>query len=345
MAKLMISSNKRWMSFIIILVITFFSGCVILPPHPIPGPDAGPPPPAPKEPAGYHLDRCRHYAKTAVTQNAQNIKRGCGFTGPEWHSDYERHKQWCLKSPPSAAEANNRLRDEALKNRCRRHGPSRQDVKRCRRYAQTAVTQNAQNIKRGCGFTGPEWHSDYERHNQWCLKSPPSAAESNNRLRDEALKNRCRRHAHTREDVDRCRRYAKTAVSQNAQNIKRGCGFTGPEWHSDYERHNQWCLKSPPNAAEANNRLRVEALKNRCHPPAPSEGHKKWCREYAKRAISQNAENIKRHCGYSGLLWHPDLNAHYKKCINAPRKSCEIEDQERKKALGRCSSPTPRHTR
>ncbi|MCF8039166.1 MAG: hypothetical protein K9K79_07605 [Desulfohalobiaceae bacterium] len=64
---------------------------------------------------------------------------------------------------------------------------------------------------------------------------------------------------------EQCRGYARTAIRQNQENLKRGCGFTGPRWTSDFTGHYQWCLKVPEEFAESETRARKEALNTKCH--------------------------------------------------------------------------------
>lgn len=39
----------------------------------------------------------------------------------------------------------------------------------CRQYAEKAVQQYNESIKRGCKYTGARWNGNYETHYQWCL--------------------------------------------------------------------------------------------------------------------------------------------------------------------------------
>jgi len=63
-------------------------------------------------------DPCDHYARTAVSQNQQNLGRRCGFTGIGWHSDYNAHYQWCTNVPRELADQEIRRRGEDLRQ-CR----------------------------------------------------------------------------------------------------------------------------------------------------------------------------------------------------------------------------------
>ena len=72
------------------------------------------------------------------------------------------------------------------------HSRSKSDM--CREYANTAVRQNQENLKRRCGFTGPRWSSDFQGHFQWCLQVPEKMANTETRARNRALKSKCRGH-------------------------------------------------------------------------------------------------------------------------------------------------------
>lgn len=50
-----------------------------------------------------------------------------------------------------------------------------------------------------------------------------------------------------------CARYANKAAQQQELNVRRGCGFAGPRWHTWWDGHYAWCLsKSPARLAEEN---------------------------------------------------------------------------------------------
>ncbi len=40
--------------------------------------------------------QCELYAKEAVEQFDENMRRGCGQVGERWHNIYAGHKGWCL---------------------------------------------------------------------------------------------------------------------------------------------------------------------------------------------------------------------------------------------------------
>ncbi len=195
------------------------------------------------DPAG--LKRCRAFSKTAAEQYRENLSRNCGLAGPEWHDDEERHLEWCLASPRKEADDLARFRENALKN-CGKTW--------CDAYAELAVEQNEENVRNNCGFSGRRWQSDYRNHFDWCVGASKTAADSETRARDKDLAG-C---AGGRDNF--CKTYARTAVGQNEQNAKQGCGLCGRRWQSSVDNHYQWCLTQPQNAADAETRKRKDIL-------------------------------------------------------------------------------------
>lgn len=57
---------------------------------------------------------CKWYAATALKQQQQNEKLGCKLTGPEWHTDLNRHMEWCGRVPPDMWKTSAQQRDQAL---------------------------------------------------------------------------------------------------------------------------------------------------------------------------------------------------------------------------------------
>ena len=64
-----------------------------------------------------------------------------------------------------------------------------------------------------------------------------------------------------------CRNYASTAVSQNKQNIRRGCGYRGNRWTNDYKGHYNWCMRVNRSTANSETNARTNDLQ-RCQQPA-----------------------------------------------------------------------------
>ncbi|MHB8880916.1 MAG: hypothetical protein ACYC69_05305 [Thermodesulfovibrionales bacterium] len=132
---------------------------------------------------------CEQYAKTAVDQNSLNNRKGCGYGGDRWHSNYQKHLSWCRSVDRRDADSEAGARADDLA-RCDSGGGGNRDF--CRSYARSAVKQNNRNKRRGCGYMDDRWHSNYQRHLRWCLTVDRSEAESQTDARDGELEV-CRR--------------------------------------------------------------------------------------------------------------------------------------------------------
>ncbi|WP_437506363.1 hypothetical protein [Sorangium sp. So ce1099] len=62
-------------------------------------------------------------------------------------------------------------------------------------------------------------------------------------------------------DSASCARYADSAVQQQLENIRRGCGFSGPRWSTDRNGHYNWCLGVSDTEAFNENAGRAESLR------------------------------------------------------------------------------------
>ncbi|TAN39903.1 MAG: hypothetical protein EPN25_09705 [Nitrospirae bacterium] len=134
-------------------------------------------------------DFCERYAKTAVDQSSQNDRKGCGYGGDRWHSNYQKHLRWCMNVDRGAADSEASARADDLA-RCGSGGGGNREF--CRSYARSAVKQNDRNKRRDCGFMDDRWHSNYQKHLRWCLTVDRSEAESQTDARDGELE-ACRR--------------------------------------------------------------------------------------------------------------------------------------------------------
>ncbi len=136
----------------------------------------------------------------------------------------------------------------------------------CDNYARNAVAQNQQNLARRCGYSGPRWQSNFNNHYNGCLRLSTNAANSEQRQRVTDL-NRCTsRTSPGPQPGGRnafCDSYARNAVAQNQQNLERRCGYSGPRWLSNFNTHYNWCVRTPTNTANSEQRQRVTDL-NRC---------------------------------------------------------------------------------
>jgi hypothetical protein len=134
---------------------------------------------------------CTNYAKTAVLQQEQNQKYNCGFSGPEWNSDFNYHKRWCVGTnvTPNLIDKETAKRVDKLMGCNNAVYPAGAD-KWCSTYSIIAIGQNAANISNQFGLSGPEWNSNYAYHYKWCVGAPRSASESGMNKRMEELKRR-----------------------------------------------------------------------------------------------------------------------------------------------------------
>jgi len=57
---------------------------------------------------------CQWYGATALKQQQENEKFGCGFKGSEWHSNLSAHMAWCASVPPDVWKRSAQARDRAL---------------------------------------------------------------------------------------------------------------------------------------------------------------------------------------------------------------------------------------
>lgn len=135
-----------------------------------------------------------------------------------------------------------------------------------------------------------------------------------------------------------CERYARMAVAQNEENLRRRCGYTGARWQSDFRGHYEWCMAgSNHRLAERENAARDRELR-RCGEPMGD--NVAFCRSYAERAVAQNQENLKRRCGYTGVSWQSDFGAHYRWCLEGNHAGiAQRETDMRDRQLAQCRRP------
>ena len=138
----------------------------------------------------------------------KNMESACGFTGPAWSPDYNHHYDWCMRVPRTQSEAGTSQRADDLANRCGAAQPSQPQggvqpsqpqgggtmsgpEVRCDQYANTAISQNRENMERACGFTGPAWNDNYSDHYNWCVRVPKEQADAGTQMRSDDLRNKC----------------------------------------------------------------------------------------------------------------------------------------------------------
>ena len=69
--------------------------------------------------------------------------------------------------------------------------------------------------------------------------------------------------------------------------------------------------------------------------PAAADTHAR-CVAYANTAVAQHRRNVALRCGYGGLRWHYNWQAHYSWCRIVPRASHRNETRARRQGLNRC---------
>jgi hypothetical protein len=265
-------------------------------------------------PATTRKDACDKYANDAVLQYKALMKLPgqCNLSGPGWSPDYSYHFNWCMAGDNLSGTSEESKQRQAALAKCKHYN--------CDSYANDAVWRYNETKKLGCNYTGPQWSPDHNYHYNWCMKG-------NNISFIEAERN-ARKIKHI-ECI--CKDYSKTAISQSQENKQKGCGFTGPEWSSDYNIHFKWCMKVNDSTREKEQDAR-EANLSKCNK----------CANYAKTAVSQNDKNKQKGCNLSGPQWSSDYNSHFNWCMKGQNhKIAWKETNARTAALNTCSSTPP----
>lgn len=111
----------------------------------------------------------------------------------------------------------------------------------CRSYAQRAVDQQRENLRRRCGLRGRPWSANVQGHYNWCRGVARGVAwgETLNRMNALGL---CRAGGGGGAATDRrCRQYAEAAVRQHMTNRRNSCGYRGRRWSDNFSGHYGWC--------------------------------------------------------------------------------------------------------
>jgi len=150
----------------------------------------------------------------------------------------------------------------------------------CLRYAESAIAQQRDNLRLGCGRSGQAWHENYQSHLVWCRSQPPGIPQTQTAMRAGEL-SECQadrrgggprygdrgdrpRNDDRGRDGDFCDAYARAAIADQAINVRRGCGFSGGRWHSSYPDHAAFCRSSSRGAVADEERARRSRLRNAC---------------------------------------------------------------------------------
>jgi hypothetical protein len=101
-----------------------------------------------------------------------------------------------------------------------------------------------------------------------------------------------------------CNQYANQADKSAKLAKQFKCGFQGPRWGKGTSGHLAWCLIVDQGLAQSEADIRATELKPCiCH----------W---YADNTMVQIATNIANKCGFTGLRWIDNKQAHYDWCFN-----------------------------
>jgi len=141
---------------------------------------------------------CNKYADRAVAASRQNQLLRCGYAGGRWGHSRTVYFNWCMKNPPEKARANTAARERLIRQ-CRNTPPedrlpARADLESCREYASISVQQARRAREAGCGYRGPRWTLNYDRHFRWCRTATITERRGELAVRRAALK-RCERTA------------------------------------------------------------------------------------------------------------------------------------------------------
>jgi hypothetical protein len=318
-------------------------------------------------------DPCSSRAKNAVSQYKINRDLGCGFSGDQWHSDLLAHFRRCKKIGAREEMRNYKKRLNEL-NACRarkeagKKKPSGQGGGQtqygkitqaggvptpvqqiCTDYANTAIKQDQENNHNRCGFGWPDWHSNFKTHYKWCMSNTKESYKKT-KMRNKKLTVCKANLAADRKKVGWCTDYADKAVAQYRRNRELKCGYEGLgvvdwKWHGNKKKHFNWCLGTYDSTPDQETAWREKQLK-KCEAQKTAskimhEHKKKYCPDYAQRAVTQDQENQRRKCGFWGFAWHSDFNRHKDWCMKARDGEPPQEEQNREAKLVECRRKRP----
>ncbi len=138
-----------------------------------------------------------------------------------------------------------------------------------------------------------------------------------------------------------CDNYASFAVSDAYAAKKKGCGFKGGRWSTNFKKHHAWCSAQGVTMAmlTTEDRARKTSL-NSCNATGgkPTAGQ---CDKYAQAAIQQQNTNLVKKCGYAGKRWQLKFAAHKNWCMGATKKAMAGERLARYAQLSKCVAGKP----
>jgi len=114
--------------------------------------------------AGHPANECKEYAQNAVNQFHALHGAGCtGMPGDAlWSDNYSGHYNWCSSTNGDLGHEFKRRR--LTIEQCQRHADSE-----CRKYAENAVNQTREAVRKSCPNTAPpRWGENFQTHYDWC---------------------------------------------------------------------------------------------------------------------------------------------------------------------------------
>ncbi|MHA1524267.1 MAG: hypothetical protein ACTSY1_07640 [Alphaproteobacteria bacterium] len=95
-----------------------------------------------------------------------------------------------------------------------------------------------------------------------------------------------------------CDKYARTAIAQHRDNLRRRCGGTGGRWQSNYNNHYNWCVRVNANARQSETNARANRLRRCGATVRPGPGPGSWSGKIVAR-IERKHKCIYRSGGWA----------------------------------------------
>lgn len=215
-------------------------------------------------------DRCAAFASRAVQLQNRNLAERCGYRGQIWHSDYNKHYRYCLRADREDFRA---YRQELISSieECRGSGRRIERIV-CEHYAKMSVEQARAADAARCGFDrvrrrdyGAEptyvgdWDLQEDNHYQWCAAQATGVWLDQISRRERELLACFKRGGGPLNE--QCENYARLAVIHFEKNRDKRCGNRGPQWHSNEERHYNWCASVDFRIARQESEQRERSLR------------------------------------------------------------------------------------
>ena len=226
------------------------------------------------------------YAKKAVHQNKENISNGCGFKGPEWSSDHNAHKNWCLhgdnylKADQVLAKRESQLKKCSGNSNNIKVGGAILNVDPSDIVFENNTDRPGKNYKK-FDITEAYEFNRYNKCLQACVDDPKCKSFTFVKSNTPGGKDQC----FLKNDIpnpvlkenyvsgvvrpesknDYCKIYASNAIYSATTNIQNNCGNKGNRWSNNYKSHYDFCMKVPVSRSkqEASERNRLLAICNK----------------------------------------------------------------------------------